>query len=366
MSVDDPSRRRYLGIASGLAFGGVLASGAALGAKSDSVESRSSGAGVTRESYAIAAGTDYETTVYVVESETDGPTATVLGGFHGNEQSGVEAAHDVREWTIDAGTLVVVPESDAVAVEEGVRAGPFGDLNRQFPIGAEPESPLAEALWETILRHDTDVLLNLHSSTGLYSSDGWGQAIFYAPGTAAADAERTVEHLNQNVVPDDMPAYEFEAAPRNVERAPTGLVTGKAAYDLGVASYLVEVTSKDLPIATQVEWTKAVVRQLLSGSVYVDDQSRTDPVAVIEPTPGDAAERDLDGGSTVTLDGAASNYDGGEIASYEWDVDGDGDYERSGETTDLTLDFCGSVSVGLRVTTDDDETATTSLGLSTV
>jgi len=374
MSADDPSRRRYLGLASGLAAAGLVGSGAAFGTASESAaaqsrqdaDAASSADELTRDSYAIAEGTDYETTVYVVESETSGPTATVLGGFHGNEQNGVLAAHDVREWTIDAGTLVVVPESDRLAVEDDVRSGPFGDLNRQFPIGEAPESPLAEAIWETIVRHDTDLLLNLHSSTELYSAGGWGQAIFYAPDRAAEAAERTVEHLNDHVVPGDMPDYEFTTEPRDVERAPTGLVTGKAAYDRDIESHLIEITSDDLTIATQVEWTKAAVRQLLSGEVLLDDQRRTAPTPAIETTPDDAASRTLDGGTTVTLDGSASSYADGEIESYEWDVDGDGEFERSGETADVTLDFCGSVAPTLRVTTDDGETATTSVTLSTV
>ncbi|WP_227373650.1 succinylglutamate desuccinylase/aspartoacylase family protein [Haladaptatus halobius] len=114
----------------------------------------------------IRAGTEQETTVYEIRSGR-GPTVFVVGGMHGNEESGYWAAGDIRRWEIAAGTLVVLPEANAPAIEQHRREWPGEmDLNRQFPMGEPPKNALTRAIWKTIGRHDPDVLVDLHSSKG--------------------------------------------------------------------------------------------------------------------------------------------------------------------------------------------------------
>lgn len=65
-------------------------------------------------------------------------------------------------------------------------------------------------------------------------------------------------------------------------------------------------------------------------------------------------------GTTVQFDGSdSSDPDGGYISEYEWDVDGDGSYEKSGKTVTFTYDSSGSKTVALRVTDDDGSSDTT-------
>ncbi|MDX6662860.1 MAG: hypothetical protein QOG09_962, partial [Solirubrobacterales bacterium] len=83
------------------------------------------------------------------------------------------------------------------------------------------------------------------------------------------------------------------------------------------------------------------------------------PTAAIDYTPASPKTAD-----EVTFDGSGSSDPDGSIASYEWDLDGDGTYETdtgSTATTTHSFDTAGVHSVGLRVTDDSgavDETST--------
>ena len=55
--------------------------------------------------YDIMGGTDHETTVHIYDSNRSGPTTVVVGGLHGDEQSGVKAATDIADWTVKKGYL---------------------------------------------------------------------------------------------------------------------------------------------------------------------------------------------------------------------------------------------------------------------
>lgn len=208
-----------------------------------------------------------EATVYVIESENPGPTAVVVGGVHGNEPAGFHAARDVADWEIDAGTLVVVPEAHAGAVGNGTRHYDGVDLNKQFHAGEEPKTPHARALWAEIESHDPDVVIDLHSSLGIYNSSvtdgrGVGQAIFpTATGDAVEHSERVVREMNREHVPESMPAHRFE---RGNTLGPYGqILIRKVTADLGVSGYLVETSKHETDRETRVEWTTAIVEKLL-------------------------------------------------------------------------------------------------------
>ena len=70
----------------------------------------------------------------------------------------------------------------------------------------------------------------------------------------------------------------------------------------------------------------------------------------------------MDEGSSVTLDGSASDASSLDTFSYAWDFDGDGEYDdATGQTPSFsaaTLDGPTTVTVGLRVTDDDGDSHT--------
>lgn len=88
------------------------------------------------------------------------------------------------------------------------------------------------------------------------------------------------------------------------------------------------------------------------------------PRVEITTDPPDAENLDLNGGENVTLTANATDVDG-DITAIEWDVDQDGEYERSGETITMQLNYCGSLEVSVRVTDNDGMTTTESVTLTT-
>ncbi|SEQ54932.1 PKD domain-containing protein [Natrinema salaciae] len=346
---------------------------------------------VSRESFAIRKGTAEETTVYVTTADADGPTAVVVGGLHGNEVAGYTAADRIADWTIDAGTLVTIPETNAVAIERGTRNDENGNnLNRQFPEGMKPQTELARALWNVVTEYDPDIFIDLHESTGVYAgdtSDGVGQAIFHSDGAAATDAAAdAADYVTQAHIDD--PDLAFQIGPFSSPSAdPKGLFAHKAARDLGAESFLAETVSKPA-LGTRVQWHTTVVDRLFQGELLrngaststqeadpdesaeestdsdAGDSSTTSPNAQIQLLPTWSSESTLDPGQTVTLDASRSRDPDGEIVRYEWCVGDSDSFEETGETIEVTVDSNGEHPVELRVVDDDGSTGTDRITLS--
>ncbi|WP_440769542.1 PKD domain-containing protein [Natronorubrum sp. DTA28] len=408
------SRRTALSLTAGAVLAGI-------GATTASSETDE---GVSRESFELLEGTAHETTVHVTTAQADGPTVVVVGGVHGNEVAGYVAADEIADWTIDAGTLVTVPEANAVAVDRGTRTGEEGiDLNRQFHEGTEPETELARALWDVIAESDPDVVLDLHESTGIYAGDpvdGVGQAIFHSDGDAtSAEAADAADYVTQNHVDDPDLAFQTGrfSGPNN---DPQGLLVHKAARDLDADAYLVETLSTDIDLEARVRWHSVIAERLVEDELFpeevpdnghvpddpaeepaddadgespdeaddsdetieeqpddetpdeaddapddeTDTPDRDSLTATITTDPSDADELSLESGQTIVLDGSHSCVPDGEIACYEWDVGNDGCFDATGETLEVTISANGDHSVVLRVTDDTGATATEEITLS--
>lgn len=222
--------------------------------------------GVTRDPTGVLmAGTPHETPVYVVEERATGPTAVVVGGMHGDERSGYLAAQRVADWSVDAGRLVVIPRANRVAIERDTRRGEGGDLNRQFPPDTRPTTALARALWDRLVEADPDVVVNLHSSKGIYGThqEFVGQAVFpTAAGDAVAVAEDTVETLNDGVVPWYMPLHTFLVG--NTLHGTAPLLAHKVGGGLGQPAYIVETTEFLVDPETGARWTERATTELLA------------------------------------------------------------------------------------------------------
>lgn len=245
--------------------GGATVAGAGLGLGRPRAGRLAAAAPGREPSETILPGTDHETPVYVVEGSSDGPTALLVGGMHGDEPSGYLAAERLLERSVQAGRLVVLPRANRVAIKRDAREGASGDLNRQFPPGEEPTTELARAIWALVARHEPDVAANLHSSKGIYRvhSRSVGQAIFpTVAGDARAVAAAVVETLNDEVVPWYMPLHEFRWANALAGTAP--LFAHKVGGDAGTPAYIVEVTKFLLDARTGAQWIERGVAELLA------------------------------------------------------------------------------------------------------
>lgn len=237
------------------------------GAAAGSVPSggRAATAAAPEPSDVVLPGTKYETPVYVLEGERSGPTAVVVGGLHGDERAGYLGAERVTEWRVERGRVVVIPRANRVAIRRDERHGVGGDLNRKFPPGEEPTTRLARALWEAVAERDPDVVVDLHSSTGIYGAHAEfvGQAIFPTDvGDAPAHASAVARHLSRSVVPWYMPLHDYDRG--NVMSGTAPLLAHKVGGDLGRPAYIVETTEFLVDPRTGGRWNARGAEALLA------------------------------------------------------------------------------------------------------
>lgn len=129
-----------------------------------------------RELRAMLPGTRWETPLVLAHSGVAGPRVLVLGGVHGNEPGGWQAAEVVSTWEPRAGSLLVIPRANRLATLAFERTFPeLGDLNRLYP-GAEdaplPMARMAAAILGVVRNFEVDLVLDMHESWGFYLERG--------------------------------------------------------------------------------------------------------------------------------------------------------------------------------------------------
>ena len=213
--------------------------------------------------HSLLPGTKYETPVHVIDSGKPGPTAFVVGGIHGDEPQGYISAGEMTRLRPTGGKLVVVPEANRRAIKRHARYTEEGDLNRQFPTGSTPESKLARALWSELVAHDPDVVVDLHSSSGIYKHDGKvGQAIFPTRATPENAVDACTRIDDHYVDLSEYPSYyDFDCG--NTLDGSRPLFVHKVYGDLHLPGYLVETTREGTYIEDQVVWGTAAAESLL-------------------------------------------------------------------------------------------------------
>ncbi|ELZ01098.1 succinylglutamate desuccinylase/aspartoacylase [Natrialba chahannaoensis JCM 10990] len=248
---------------------------------------------IVTETTRLLPDTVHETTLYELTAPEPGPTVIVFGGVHGDERNGIEAAHDVTEWAPDAGRLVVVPETDRVAVENDERGGVDGDLNRHFPANQDPTSDLARGIWNAVERYDPDVVLDLHRSLGIYGfhQEYVGQTLFHstdAHGRAIANA------LTADAVPWYLPFHRFTS---QESTAGGPLLFQKAAAELDATSYLFETTAFLLDHATMTEQSRLATAHVLAAHGGLEYDTGIGVAGA--PESGQESETEPDGGTNA-------------------------------------------------------------------
>jgi Succinylglutamate desuccinylase / Aspartoacylase family len=129
-----------------------------------------------RSTRMILEGTPWQTPLVLAHSGQPGSRVLVLGGVHGNEPGGWQAAELIAGWEPKAGSLLVLPRANVVATRVYERTLPeLGDLNRLYPgsdSAALPMSRMAAAIIGVAREFQVDLVLDLHESWGFYLERG--------------------------------------------------------------------------------------------------------------------------------------------------------------------------------------------------
>ncbi len=204
-------------------------------------------AGESRTSGLIAPGTRWETPCYRIESGEPGPTVVLVGGVHGDEPAGAQAAEQIRHWPLRKGRLVVIPRANRRALEAGTRFIPDAgrdsrDLNRDFPKPGDAGTAtgeLAAALWSCIAEQKPDWVIDLHEGYGFHQqgSKSVGSSIIDSNGAKADGMASTIlAAINATIGHNDRKFV-------NLSLPVNGSLARAAAAHLGAASMILETTS---------------------------------------------------------------------------------------------------------------------------
>lgn len=155
----------------------------------------------------IMQGTPHETAYFVFDSGKPGHTVMVVGGVHGNEPSGHEAAkwlyedflHDRR--TLQAGKLVIIPAANVTGLKEKKRKLEGVDLNRQYPgvKNGNPAQQIAYQIDQLMRQHRVQMVIDLHSGFRNASGKGMGNTVRGTIGAGRLLAKETADYINQQM-----------------------------------------------------------------------------------------------------------------------------------------------------------------------
>jgi len=238
-----------------------------------------------------------------------------------------------------------------------------GTLVERYPAGTEPTPPVLPA---------RDTLL-VGTADGLTSSDPAGDRVLTIDDRGVA--ARPVAAVRESATGDDWQVRYVAPGADGVVRALNGsddlvwshagnesldgqpAVTDDAVYvnDNGTLEAL--HPSNGSVLGTVAVGPGGSQPTVADGRAYA--RTGDGRLVAVSESPVDPG---IDGPSTtvedseVTLDASPSTVSGGSIAEYEWDPDGDGEYEATGATLNWTFAHPGEREVGLRLTSEAGET----------
>lgn len=228
-----------------------------------SAEAQATAASVTTKT--LAKTTKYQkTTMYIIKSGKPGPVVMIVGGVHGNEPAGYQAADKIKKLRVKNGTLLVIPKANIAAVKSGTR-GSSGvkDLNRQFPTSKSGKAVTntAQSIWDTIKAYDVDYLIDLHEGYNYHKikSSSYGQTLIYYPLSGSKTVGQKIINKLNNRIGSSSKYFTLVKYPYK------GTLARSTAQHLGIKSFTLE-TCKKSPLSVRVDngviATKSLLTQL--------------------------------------------------------------------------------------------------------
>lgn len=218
------------------------------------------GPNVTRTTRLLQPGTVRETALFIIAALEEGPTIMIMGGVHGDEIAGYLAADIIATWSIDRGTLLVLPRANAHAIDTETRYPPGTcDLNASFPGSAagNPTERLASDIYQVMEEFRPQWVVDLHEAWEFerVQCNQLGQTIIYPhDGLALEVVEQIIEGLNRSI-PEEL--HQFQVLRGGVKGG-----TIQASRSLGLETFTIETTRK-LPLDDRINQHLDAVRLLM-------------------------------------------------------------------------------------------------------
>ncbi|MBN2090660.1 succinylglutamate desuccinylase/aspartoacylase family protein [candidate division KSB1 bacterium] len=224
--------------------------------------------------------TKYETAVFRFQSKTEEPAIIIIGGTHGDEPAGFEAAYRLLDYFSKnhplKGTIYIIAEANKMAVMQGERRIPVpesveieaGNLNRCYPgrPNGLPIQRLAYQITEFIKLHQIQLLIDLHESPffahEIKSVDGEcsvpGQCIIYTGNELATHLSYQVhEQINQQIT-SSKKKFTLKEGP--IKNSAAWL----AGEHFNIPGFTIE-TCKKLPLEERVQFQVAITLNFLKA-----------------------------------------------------------------------------------------------------
>jgi hypothetical protein len=225
----------------------------------------------------LSEGTEYETPAYFFESEQPQPAVLIIGGTHGNEPAGYEAALRLVDRFYNAplkkGKIIIIPLANRLAIENYQRRVQVskgvdrerGNLNRCYPGDRNgfPMEKIAFQIQQIAIENSVEVFIDLHEARRPHlatetegDEKGLGQTLIYEPNEPSTWL--VIQMLDQiNGLIDD-PDKHFSSLERPIKNS----ASWWAGKYLDIAAFTFE-TPRSLPIEERINYHLILVDVVL-------------------------------------------------------------------------------------------------------
>jgi hypothetical protein len=214
----------------------------------------------------------------------------IVGGVHGNEPAGAEAAQNLKTWPLTKGKLILVPRANVPGLLANKRLIPdldtnLNNLNRNYPRADQTESPrgeLATSIWNLALKYHPDWLLDLHEGFDFHqvNDKSVGSSVICFPNTnGIAAADLMLAAVNHQITDDKL---KFVRRDLPID----GSLARAGGEHLHIPSMTLETTSKQ-PMSKRVRQHEIMVHRLLKHLDMTDAEIPPPALAAnieVEPT----------------------------------------------------------------------------------
>ncbi len=213
-------------------------------------------------------GTVYQTPAFIFDAPVDGPHVIILGGTHGDEPAGYEAAlRLVKHFSRTPparGRIIIVPLANRLAVENYNRRIPVpadtdrerGNLNRCYPGKPDgyPMEQMAYAIQMLAVGNNVEVFMDLHEARRPHLENdpeskqkSLGQTIIYHPNEASTWLLMVMlDEINGRIVDENK---RFSSLERPIKNS----AAWWAGNYLDCAAFTFE-TPRNLPIEQRIKY----------------------------------------------------------------------------------------------------------------